>query len=722
MKQPEPFGKFLLLGQVAVGGMAEIYKACYADPARQNIELAIKRILPSYTEDEGFVTMFKDEGNIALRLNHPNIVKIYEVGEVNNDWYIAMEYIHGSDLRVLSDAAEKYNRRFTPTQVARIMCETAKALFYAHTCTDENGMPLNIVHRDCTPHNIMISHNNCVKLMDFGIAKAASRATKTRVGTVKGKSSYMSPEQAKGKALDGRSDMFTLGTVIWELLTGYRLFKANSDFDILTKVLKSEIIHPSRFGADVPVSLGDIVMRTLERNRDLRYQDCGELARVLETWLVANGDGSDQQLGNMALALTNKQGHSYLEAPEFVRGPAEYTCIDNEFVPTNNAAMNQFGGGGAELGGPTEAVMAPSAMQINAAMQQQAFQPAAPVYAADPMSQSATTNKVPPLYIAAYAFMALLIIACFVISGFVSSSGDAEALEFTAPNAFINLKICATEDCTSNAEDFKANVKIDDAPVVDENGDPQLTPVIGYQVPIGRQVKITFEKEGYETVTVDRPVVLTNQTFSVYMRPDGKLGSLPEFEIRTNPEGLNVKVDGESKGKSPITLKDVKFGSSLVVEVEGEDGTSNKQTIEITKDTEKSMEIALAKADTAPEPDSKADKPAPEPEKETAVAKNDPKPEPKQAKPAAPKTTKPSTPKATTGGGKGKISCKAKPYAIAKIDGASLGPTPKDKEVKEGKHKVELSHPSLGKQSKTVTVKNGQTVTVGYDFLGKKWM
>jgi serine/threonine protein kinase len=186
----------------------------------------------------------------------------------------------------------------------------------------------------------------------------------------------MSPEQAKGKALDGRSDMFTLGTVIWELLTGYRLFKANSDFDILTKVLKSEIIHPSRFGADVPVELGDIVMRTLERNRDLRYQDCGELARVLETWIVANGDGSDTQLGNMALALTNRQGHSYMEAPEFVRGPAEFTCVDNEFVPTGNASSNQFGGGGSELGGPTEAVAAPSPFQINAAMQQQPMQPA----------------------------------------------------------------------------------------------------------------------------------------------------------------------------------------------------------------------------------------------------------------------------------------------------------------------------------------------------------
>ena len=725
MKQPEPFGKFLLLGQVAVGGMAEIYKARYADPALQGIELAIKRILPSYTEDEGFVTMFKDEGNIALRLNHPNIVKIYEVGEVNGDWYIAMEYIHGSDLRVLSDAAEKYNRRFTPTQVARIMCETAKALHYAHTCTAADGTPLNIVHRDCTPHNIMISQNNCVKLMDFGIAKAASRATKTRIGTVKGKSSYMSPEQAKGKALDGRSDMFTLGTVIWELLTGYRLFKANSDFDILTKVLKSEIIHPSRFGADVPVELGDIVMRTLERNRDLRYQDCGELARVLETWITANGDGSDTQLGNMALALTNRQGHSYMEAPEFVRGPAEYTCIDNEFVPTGIASQNQFGSGGSELGGPTEAVAAPSPFQLNSAMQQQQIQPipaAPPMFPSDPLLPATTTNKVPVLYIAAYAFMALLIIACFIIAGYVSSSNDAEATEFAPPNAFISIKVCANEDCTSNADDFAANVKIDDTPVLDENGKPQLTPVIGYKTPLGKNIKITFEKEGYETVTIERPVVLTNHSFSAYMRPAG--GAVPEFTINTSPDGLKVKVDGKDKGKSPVKLENVKYGASLVVEVEDDSGATEKKTIEVTKDSGTSVEIVLAKADNdsdsqAADKDIKANDGK---DKEKVVAKNDSKSNDK-SKTTPPKTnTGKDSQKATSGGGKGKISCKARPWANASIDGARLGPTPRDKEVKEGKHKVELFHPSLGKQTKTVTVKNGQTVTVGYDFVGKKWM
>ena len=248
--------------------MAEIYKARYADASMPQVDIALKRILPSYTEDEGFVTMFKDEGNIALRLKHPNIVNIYEVGEVNNDWYIAMEFIYGSDLRVLGDACEKYKKRFTNTQIARIVCETAKALDYAHACTDANGTPLNIVHRDCTPHNIMVSHDNTIKLMDFGIAKAASRATKTRVGTVKGKSSYMSPEQARGKQLDGRSDMFTLGTVAWEMLTGYRLFKASSDFEILSKVLKQPIIHPSDLDSNVPRDLGDIIMKTLERDRD----------------------------------------------------------------------------------------------------------------------------------------------------------------------------------------------------------------------------------------------------------------------------------------------------------------------------------------------------------------------------------------------------------------------------------------------------------------------
>ena len=340
MKQPEPFGKFLLYGQVAVGGMAEIYKARYADASMPQVDIALKRILPSYTEDEGFVTMFKDEGNIALRLKHPNIVNIYEVGEVNNDWYIAMEFIYGSDLRVLGDACEKYKKRFTNTQIARIVCETAKALDYAHACTDANGTPLNIVHRDCTPHNIMVSHDNTIKLMDFGIAKAASRATKTRVGTVKGKSSYMSPEQARGKQLDGRSDMFTLGTVAWEMLTGYRLFKASSDFEILSKVLKQQIIHPSDLDSNVPRDLGDIIMKTLERDRDMRYSTCGGLADALEQWIAINGDGSDSRLGETCMALTNKKGHTIGELPDYTRGQSLYRYDedrDEKFVPISDA-------------------------------------------------------------------------------------------------------------------------------------------------------------------------------------------------------------------------------------------------------------------------------------------------------------------------------------------------------------------------------------------------
>ena len=164
--------------------MAEIYKARYADPSMPQMDIALKRILPSYTEDESFVTMFKDEGNIAQRLDHPNIVKVYEVGEVNSDWYIAMEYIRGTDIRILSDLCEKYGKRFSPTQIARIMCETAKALDYAHKRKDDEGNPLNIVHRDCTPHNIMVSQTGDVKLMDFGIARILDAEKMTASGSL----------------------------------------------------------------------------------------------------------------------------------------------------------------------------------------------------------------------------------------------------------------------------------------------------------------------------------------------------------------------------------------------------------------------------------------------------------------------------------------------------------------------------------------------------------
>lgn len=675
MKQPESFGKFTLFGQVAVGGMAEIYKARYTDPSAPQADIAIKRILPSYTEDESFVTMFKDEGNIALRLQHPNIVRVYEVGEVKGDWYIAMEFIHGTDLRILSDQCEKNNKRFTTTQVARIICETAKALDYAHACKDENGESLNIVHRDCTPHNIMVTMDGQVKLMDFGIAKAASRATKTRVGTVKGKSSYMSPEQAKGLNLDGRSDMFTLGTVGWEMLTGHRLFKASSDRDAILKILKTPTIHPSDIDSNVPRELGDIMMMTLQKDRDMRYATCGQFANALEQYISMHGDGSDQRLGIVVQALLNKNGHNINELPDYVAGASNYTVNENgDFKLKDTPAP------------------APMPVATPQPMPSQPLMPVAPPSGTfsgmpyDPMTASAIPRAKPIGLIIASSILVIFAILCAVAAINFMSLQPAAETAFELPEARVKIK--------SNPDGALVTLnsqKLDGK-----------TPH-SYKAKLGDKLEIKFELDGYEPLTIEREARLLDQTIAVDLMTVeaaklAKLDAFPKLVIKTSPEGAKVSVNGEDKGTSPVELENVKFGTELKIEVEA-DGYEPQSTIFVaTKESEPETTLTLAQAAKGgkTQPPKKAD------QKKTPTKKT----------PAAAES------------GSGTLTVKAKPWAIVSIDGARVGNTPISKKVlKAGSHKVELNHPAKQKKvNKTINLKNNQNIELNYDFNADKWL
>lgn len=688
MKQPEPFGKFLLLGQVALGGMAEIYKARYADPSKPQVDIALKRILPSYTEDESFVTMFKDEGNIAVRLKHPNIVNVYECGEVNNDWYMAMEFVHGSDLRVLSDACEKYNKRFTPVQVARIMCDTAKALDYAHACTDESGVPLNIVHRDCTPHNIMISHDNNVKLMDFGIAKAASRATKTRVGTVKGKSSYMSPEQARGRQLDGRSDMFTLGTVAWEMLTGYRLFKASSDYEILTKVLREIIIPPSDLDSNIPPSLGEIIMKTLERDREMRYPTCGALANALENWLAINGDGSDAHLGDVCMALTNAKGHSISELPDYTPGVSMFTYVDGEFVQTNS--VPKMPGASAQ---PQQAAM-PSAPMPNVnpmgAMPQQAYPPPS-------MIMPAAVSRLPGWYVVAYVVLVLIAVMAPVLF-FINKGSAPEAEAYEMPVFTLSY----------DSDPKGAVVYVNDDKITDENGKPKLTQIYSDSRKFGEDIVVRFEKEGYEPVTVERKVFSEFDIAVDLMTADEAKSAknkkvVPEFTIKTSPAGAKIKVNGENKGESPVKLENIAYGETLQIVASFDGGKQSMNRVVIASENlGNDIQMTL---------DSSA----------RSAAKEAPAPVKTVAKSTAKKGKSKASSKVASG--TGTISVKAKPWGVVTIDGTRIGNTPTSKSVKAGKHKVMIHLPNKNiKVNQVVTVNPNKTTTVGYDFNTSKWM
>jgi serine/threonine protein kinase len=287
MKKPSVFGKYLLLERLNVGGMAEVFVAkAFGVEGFERI-LAIKKILPTMAEDEEFITMFIDEARISVQLNHANIVHIHELGKHDEAYYIAMEYVSGRDLRAI---LERFRRRkeIMPTAMAVFVAtRICEGLDYAHRKRDARGIELHIIHRDISPQNIILSYEGEVKLIDFGIAKAANRSQKTQAGILKGKFGYMSPEQVRGLPIDRRSDIFAVGVLLYEMLAGEKLFVGESDFSTLEKVRNAEIPALRQFNPDIPAKLEAVVRKALARDCQDRYQWANDLQEDLMRFLLA---------------------------------------------------------------------------------------------------------------------------------------------------------------------------------------------------------------------------------------------------------------------------------------------------------------------------------------------------------------------------------------------------------------------------------------------------
>jgi serine/threonine protein kinase len=283
---PQPFGKYQLLKKLATGGMAEVWLARQAGIEGFAKNLVVKRILPHLAEDREFVEMFRNEALIAANFNHPNIAQVYEFGEANGTYYITMEFIHGEDLGRVMRKAWTAGQWIARPLAIRIVASACEGLYYAHTRMDANGQPLKVVHRDISPQNILISFDGSVKLVDFGIAKAADQVGLTKSGAIKGKFAYMAPEQAAGKPLDHRADIFAIGLVLYELLTGVRPLKRDSELGTLQAALECAIQTPSEV-ADVPSELDAVVMNALYKTADDRYRDARKFQIALEETLVA---------------------------------------------------------------------------------------------------------------------------------------------------------------------------------------------------------------------------------------------------------------------------------------------------------------------------------------------------------------------------------------------------------------------------------------------------
>lgn len=285
-QQFERFGKYLLLEKLATGGMAEVFLARSNGTGGIAKFFAIKRILPQYAETQEFVDMFKDEAKIAVNLNHSNIVSIHEFGIQNKQFYLVMDYVEGRNLRQILNKMKKSSAQFSIDQIVYMIKEVSAGLDHAHRCLDANtGKPLNITHRDMSPQNVMVSFEGELKVVDFGIAKAESQLENTRAGTLKGKFGYMSPEQAEGQAIDLRTDIFSLGIVLWELLANDRLFTANNELNTLRKIRDCQIPSLRKINPNIHPELERIAQKALARDRNLRYQTAAAFHRDLNRFL-----------------------------------------------------------------------------------------------------------------------------------------------------------------------------------------------------------------------------------------------------------------------------------------------------------------------------------------------------------------------------------------------------------------------------------------------------
>ncbi len=286
MRRAQQLGRYHLLDRIAFGGMAEIYRAKTFDSQGHAHLVAVKRVLAHLAEDDDFIQMLVDEAKIAGLLKHANIARVYEFARAHGEYFIAMEHVDGKDLRTILERCRQQQRPVPPQHAAWIAAEIGAALHAAHTAVDRAGRPMRIVHRDVSPSNAICAYTGEVKLCDFGIAKATLSKVNTKTGVIKGKVKYMSPEQALGRKLDHRSDIFSLGSCLYEMLTRVPPFTATNEMDLLIKVRDARYRAVSELSPGVPPELEAIADKCLARSRANRFQTAREVSEALRAFLA----------------------------------------------------------------------------------------------------------------------------------------------------------------------------------------------------------------------------------------------------------------------------------------------------------------------------------------------------------------------------------------------------------------------------------------------------
>ncbi len=284
----ENFGKYTLLDRIAVGGMAEVFRAKLTGDKGFEKLIVVKKMLPQMAEDPEMVSHFIDEAKLAALLQHENIIHVYDFGETQGSYFIAMEYLFGKDLKSVFSKSSQINSPISLENSLMIASKICEGLEYAHNLKDLHGASLNIIHRDISPQNIFITFDGKVKVIDFGIAKTTTQTSKTQVGIIKGKVAYMSPEQAEGKSIDRRSDIFAAGIIFYEMITGKEMYSGDT-MEVFNKAINAKYELPEDIAPGLPSTIYDILHRALNKNMNERYQSCREMMADIENCLYEVG-------------------------------------------------------------------------------------------------------------------------------------------------------------------------------------------------------------------------------------------------------------------------------------------------------------------------------------------------------------------------------------------------------------------------------------------------
>ena len=553
--KPAVFGRYLLLDRVAAGGMAEVWRAkVFGADDFQRI-IAIKKILPHVVEDPEFIQMFKDEAKITVQLQHANIGQVLELNKVDDAFYIAMEYVSGKDGKTLWNYQRSRNEPLPVPMACNIVQKMSEGLDYAHRKKDNFGVDLKIVHRDVSPQNVLISWEGEVKIIDFGIAKAAGKGSKTQAGILKGKFGYMAPEQVRGMPIDQRADVFALGVCLYEFVTGERAFVADSDFSLLEMVRNVEIKPPSLANANVPPEVERIIYKAMAKDPDDRYQWGSDLSEDLQRFLLMQGKAPTRHdLAEYLKACfpadydrerLRMESYRDLEMPEIPVAAAPAPAAAAQPDGANAAVMAAMADDGPSGSFNEPAHTVPARGSANARqdvtggrmqvpgrqvtgirpMAQANVPTPAPVVAEEPTPEKGNTGKL--VIIAACVVAAIL--AIFVIIGVVLKGSGTIAVT-TKPSG--------------------AEILLDGSPVgVTASGDLMLEGVKSGQ----HLLKVQKERYLAQTTMV---TVQRNAIARLELILDKEPDPTGEVNLKTKPGGAEIWLDGARRDeKTPAILE-----------------------------------------------------------------------------------------------------------------------------------------------------------------------